>query len=67
MSLTDEFDIDEMFRKPVKEKHHPNFHGDISSCYRKTGHCSNTDACNDCRVYQSMNTVRDYQDNMKDL
>jgi len=65
MSLTDEFEMNEMFRKPVRENHHPNFHGDVPSCYKKTGHCSNTDACNDCYVYQSVNAVRDYKNSLK--
>ena len=65
MSLTDEFEIREMFKKPVKKLHHPNFHGDLQVCNYATGHCTNTMACNDCIVYQSVLAVREYNNNMR--
>jgi hypothetical protein len=65
MSLTDRAELSEMYKKPSKEKHNPNFHGDLPFCNRDTGHCSNTDACHECTVYISVQKVRDYVGNLK--
>ena len=65
MSLTDQAELYERIKKPNKEKHHPHFMGDKELCDFKTGHCSNTSACDDCKVYQSMMEVRKYEANFK--
>jgi len=65
MSLTSEAEMFENMRKPVRREHHPNFHGDLKVCDYRTGHCTNTTACHDCMVYQSINSIRDYEINLK--
>lgn len=52
MSLTEESEIENMFKKESIQKHDPKFLGDGTYCATK-GRCKNTDACRDCVVYKS--------------
>ena len=65
MSLTDEVELYQLSKKPAIQKHHPHFMGDKEFCDRATGHCSNTTACDDCNVYQSMIEVQKYESMFK--
>ena len=59
MSLTDQAELKEMYKKPSIKKYNPRFAGDGPTCNRKTGHCSNTDACSDCILYQTKMDVEE--------
>ncbi len=61
MSLTEQIELAEHFQVPRREKHHPNFGADVETCDWSTGHCTNTTACQDCRLYQSVMKVREYE------
>ena len=61
MSLTEFAELKQSNRKPERENHHPHFMGDVSTCNFSTGHCTNTTACHDCKVYISEMEVRKYQ------
>ena len=62
MSMTDQAELEQLLRtRPVLRKHHPHFAGDGESCDYTTGHCTNTEACKDCIVYQSWLEVQGYE------
>ena len=65
MSLTDQAEIRDMFGKPRIKAYNPRFHGDGKWCDYRTGHCTNTDSCNDCTVYLSVMEVRKEAENLK--
>lgn len=67
MSLTDQAELKEMYNKPKIRHYNPRFAGDGPGCNPATGHCSNTDACNDCILYQTTMEVRAEKDIFKDL
>jgi hypothetical protein len=62
MSLTDQAELKESYTTPKKKPHIVKFDGSmssLSSCNYKTGHCTNTDACQSCNVYISIHEVRE--------
>jgi hypothetical protein len=61
MSLTDMAELAEMLKKPMREPNTSTFLGDGSDCNYRTGHCTNTGACDDCVVYLSEMKVREYE------
>ncbi len=62
MSLTDQAELKEVRKTLSITKYNPRFAGDGKDCNRITGHCSNTDSCSDCILYQSIMKIREEKD-----
>jgi hypothetical protein len=68
MSLTDITELKESGARPIRKTHFLKFDGSTGSlraCDYNTGHCSNTDACHSCEVYNSIHEVREHTDSLK--
>jgi hypothetical protein len=67
MSLTDNAEMREFFKRPEVKGHTARFDGTVpkvDSCY-KLDRCKNPDACSGCNVYITMNNVRKYNDHFQ--
>ncbi len=65
MSLTDQAEMREMSGRPKIRAYNPRFHGDGKWCDYRTGHCTNTDSCNDCEVYLSVMEMKKARDDLR--